>query len=151
MMFYLLIGGNILIFIIFWLVRLFQKENEGISEESTETNLSLPPGFVVESRRNSILRRKSIDLSKVMDQQLALRMQKLHKKFAKQATAQHAFDLPNIIHQLTNAKDNFSANRNSVPPGMRKWRKTTGTRGSINLRAPNFEEKLDGKTFIRGF
>ena len=98
--------------------------------------------------------------SKVMDQQLALRMQKLHKKFAKQATAQHAFDLPNIIHQLTNAKDNFSANRNNVPPGipyfhykreyiqaMRKWRKTVGTRGSINLRAPNFEEKLDGKKY----
>ena len=127
-------GGNCIILAVFWIARLFQKEKR-ISEEATEKNLNLPPGFVVESRRNSILRRKSIDLSKVgnhsrtyrywqfwiqvMDQQLAARMQKLHKKFAMHATAQHAFDLPNIIYQLTKAKDHFSsASRNSFPKGQ---------------------------------
>ena len=57
-------GGNFVILAVFWIARLFQKEKR-ISEEATEKSLSLPPGFVVESRRNSILRRKSIDLSKV--------------------------------------------------------------------------------------
>ncbi|CBY30963.1 unnamed protein product [Oikopleura dioica] len=140
----LLIGGNCIILAVFWISRLFQKEKR-ISEEAAEKSLKLSPGFVVESRRNSILRRKSIDLSKVMDQQLAARMHKLHKKFAKHATAQHAFDLPNIIYQLTKAKDHFSsASRSSTPKGT-KWRKNTGSQGSItsSISAPNFEEKLE--------
>lgn len=86
------------------------------------------PGLIVESRRSSLVRRKSLDMSKVMDIRMA-EQERSQAHIPNHATASRAFDLCGILHKLTMAETHFShTNRITAPPvvkAARKWRRRT--------------------------
>ena len=94
------------------------------------------PGFMIESRRSSIIRRKSLEIAKQMDKKMA-EIEKVHVPMNNFATANRAFDLCNILYKLTMAETHFShTNRITAPPvvkAARKWRRRTLRNRSLRI------------------